>query len=77
MNRTMRVALGIDIGTTSICVLAVDAESSAPVNVLSVANDFEVPTAPERSEQDPLRIRDSVLSLLEKTRSLFALLPSN
>ncbi len=59
------VKLALDIGTSKLAAVAVEAESERNLAVVSVPNDSTVPgLAPGRHEQDPRRIRELAWTLL-------------
>lgn len=63
----MQIILAIDIGTTSICVLAMDAEQAGVLVSRSAGNDSNVSRlAPVRHEQNPAAMQRIVERLLEQ-----------
>ena len=59
-------ALGIDIGTTSICGVILDAQSGTVLRVENRKNDsFLPPTAPFAKEQDVAKITAQIDALLD------------
>ena len=61
----MSLILSLDLGTTKICALALDARTGLPVATLSAPNDSTLPgLARDRHEQDPRRILDIAFNLL-------------
>lgn len=62
-----KVVLSLDIGTSNLCGLALSCESLQPVAICSEINDTEIRNLPAGyHEQDPLRIRDLCLGLIQK-----------
>jgi len=65
-----KVVVSLDIGTSNLCALALSCGSLQPVAIRTQANDAEIKNLPTgRHEQDPLRIRDLGLGLLQKLLS--------
>ena len=65
-----KVVLSLDIGTSNLCAMALSCESLQPVAICSEVNDTEVKNLPAGyHEQDPLRIRDLCLGLIQKLLS--------
>src|SRR4030042_529090 len=65
-----RVVISLDIGTSKLCGLALSCDSLQPVVVCSELNDAEVKNLPaDYHEQDPQRIRDLCLGLIQKILS--------
>ncbi len=62
----MRLLLGVDMGTTKICALALDAESGAIIAVDSAPNNTRLVTAPEASEQNAQAICDVARGCLSR-----------
>ncbi|MHB1461450.1 MAG: sedoheptulokinase [Armatimonadota bacterium] len=54
----MRLLLGVDMGTTKICAIALNAETGAIIAVESAPNNTRLTTAPEASEQHAQAICD-------------------
>ena len=64
---SIRVIVSLDIGTSKLCALALSCESLQPVAICSEINDTEIRNLPAGyHEQDPLRIRDLCLGLMQK-----------
>jgi len=64
---SIRVIVSLDIGTSKLCALALSCESLQPVAICSEINDTEIRNLPAGyHEQDPLRIRDLCLGLIQK-----------
>ena len=60
----------MDIGTSNLCGLALSRDSLQPVAICSEVNDTEIANLPAGyHEQDPLRIRDLCLGLIQKLLS--------
>ncbi len=53
--------LGLDVGTTKVAAVVVDATTGQQIAVASAAQPSPLPTAPGRSEADPLGLRDAAL----------------
>jgi sugar (pentulose or hexulose) kinase len=54
---SMSILLAVDIGTTKLCALALDASSGNPLAILTCPNDSEIPGLErDQHEQDPRRI---------------------
>ena len=67
---SIRVIISLDIGTSKLCALALSCDSLQPVAIRSQVNDAEIKNLPaDYHEQDPLRIRDLCLGLLQKLLS--------
>ena len=65
-----KVVLSLDIGTSNLCALALSCDSLGPVAICSKINDTEIANLPAgHHEQDPLRIRDLCLELIQKLLS--------
>jgi sugar (pentulose or hexulose) kinase len=65
-----KVVLSLDIGTSNLCGLALSCDSLGPVAICSKKNDAEIKNLPTGyHEQDPLRIRDLCLGLIQKLLS--------
>ncbi|MHC4110707.1 MAG: sedoheptulokinase [Planctomycetota bacterium] len=65
-----KVVLSLDIGTSNLCALALSCESLQPVAICSQENDTEIANlAAGYHEQDPQRIRDLCLGLIQKLLS--------
>jgi len=65
-----KVVLSLDIGTSNLCALALSCDSLGPVAICSKINDTEIANLPAGyHEQDPLRIRDLCLELIQKLLS--------
>lgn len=65
-----KVVLSLDIGTSNLCALALSCDSLQPVASCSKKNNTEIPNLPAGyHEQDPLRIRDLCLELIQKLLS--------
>ncbi len=65
-----KVVLSLDIGTSNLCALALSCDSLGPVAICSKKNDTEIANlATGYHEQDPLRIRDLCLDLIQKLLS--------
>lgn len=63
----LRILLGIDLGTTKLCALALDADSGAVLAVEDVANDTRLAAAdPDAGEQDAQAIGDRARILLAR-----------
>ena len=63
----MRILLGIDLGTTKLCALALDADSGAVLAVETAANDTRLAVAdPDAVEQDAQAIGDRARGLLAR-----------
>jgi len=61
-----KIVLSLDIGTSNLCALALSCDSLGPVAICSRKNDTEVANlAAGYHEQDPLRIRDLCLDLIQ------------
>ena len=61
----MGVLLGLDIGTTKICALALDAESGSPLAIEDAYNDTQLPVQPDAAEQDPKSVVRKSFALLK------------
>jgi len=62
-----KIVLSLDIGTSSLCGLALSCDSLQPVAICSEVNDTEIAGLPAGyHEQDPLRIRDLCFGLIKK-----------
>ncbi|MHC4113176.1 MAG: sedoheptulokinase [Planctomycetota bacterium] len=65
-----KVVLSLDIGTSNLCALALSCDSLGPMAICSQVNDTEIANLPaDYHEQDPLRIRDLCLGLIQKLLS--------
>ena len=65
-----KVVVSLDIGTSNLCALALSCDSLGPVAICSQVNDTEIPNLPAGyHEQDPLRIRDLCLELIQRLLS--------
>ena len=64
----MKVYLGIDVGTSKICVLALDGISGRPIDIVSEKNSSGVKCEKGFSEQDPKIIREKTIYLVNKIR---------
>ncbi len=65
-----KVVLSLDIGTSNLCALALSCDLLGPVAICSKKNDTEIANlATGYHEQDPLRIRDLCLDLIQKLLS--------
>lgn len=65
-----KIVLSLDIGTSNLCALALSCDSPGPLAIRSKKNDTEIATlATGYHEQDPLRIRDLCLELIQKLLS--------
>ncbi|MGB2808098.1 MAG: FGGY family carbohydrate kinase [Sedimentisphaerales bacterium] len=65
-----KVVVSLDIGTSNLCALALSCDSLQPVAICSQINDTEITNLPAGyHEQDPLRIRDLCLELIQKLLS--------
>jgi sedoheptulokinase len=64
----MSIFLGIDIGTTKICVLAYDSVTRKPVVVLSETNASTVKIKKEFAEQNPVVIKQITFRLIDKIK---------
>jgi len=62
----MSTVLGIDIGTTSIAVLAYDTQEQKVLHTDTAANDATVESLPGRAEQDPQQIWRIVRRLVDR-----------
>ena len=60
----MNLYLGIDIGTTKICVLALNSKTGKPAFSASEQNNSNVSTGPVFYQQDPEKIKKTVLRLI-------------
>ncbi|MBN2307779.1 MAG: hypothetical protein JXR94_02340 [Candidatus Hydrogenedentes bacterium] len=61
----MATVLGLDIGTTKLCALALSVETGEALAVRSAPNDADISPLPhDRHEQDPVRIRDRCFELV-------------
>ena len=61
-----KVVLSLDIGTSNLCALALSCDSLQPVAICSKKNDTEIANlAAGYHEQDPLRIRNLCLDLIQ------------
>ncbi|MFC3803318.1 sedoheptulokinase [Cohnella sp. GCM10012308] len=66
-----RYAIGLDIGTTSLCATAVDTRDGSAVRTLVRMNAATLPAlATDERLQDPDRIADELLAMLEEWRDL-------
>ncbi|MFD2334361.1 sedoheptulokinase [Cohnella sp. GCM10020058] len=66
-----RYAIGLDIGTTSLCATAVDTRDGGAVRTLVRMNAAALPAAaPDERLQEPDRIADELLAMLEEWRDL-------
>jgi sugar (pentulose or hexulose) kinase len=62
-----KIVLSLDIGTSNLCGLALSCSSMQPVAICSEVSDAEITNLPAGyHEQDPLRIRDLCLDLIQK-----------
>ncbi|MHC4286182.1 MAG: sedoheptulokinase [Planctomycetota bacterium] len=65
-----KVVVSLDIGTSNLCALALSCDSLGPVAICSQKNDTEIANLPAGyHEQNPLRIRDLCLELIQKLLS--------
>ncbi|MHC4694812.1 MAG: sedoheptulokinase [Planctomycetota bacterium] len=65
-----KIVISLDIGTSNLCALALSCDSLGPVAICSKKNDTEIANlATGYHEQDPLRIRDLCLELIQKLLS--------
>ena len=65
-----KVVVSLDIGTSNLCALALSCDSLQPVAICSQINDTEITNLPAGyHEQNPLRIRDLCLDLIQKLLS--------
>jgi len=65
-----KVVVSLDIGTSNLCALALSCGSLQPMAICSRVNDTEIKELPAgHHEQDPLRIRDLCLELIQKLLS--------
>ncbi len=65
-----KIVLSLDIGTSNLCALALSCDSLGPVAICSKKNDTEIANlATGYHEQDPLRIRDLCLELIQELLS--------
>jgi sedoheptulokinase len=65
-----KIIVSLDIGTSNLCALALSCDSLGPVAICSQVNDTEITNLPAGyHEQDPLRIRDLCLELIQKLLS--------
>jgi len=65
-----KIVLSLDIGTSNLCALALSCDSLGPVAICSKKNDTEIANlATGYHEQDPLRIRDLCLELIQNLLS--------
>jgi len=65
-----KVVLSLDIGTSNLCALALSCDSLQPVAICSQENDTEIANlSAGYHEQDPQRIRDLCLCLIQKLLS--------
>jgi len=65
-----KIVLSLDIGTSSLCGLALSCDSLQPLAICSEVNDAETGNLPAGyHEQDPLRILDLCFGLIQKLLS--------
>lgn len=65
-----KVVISLDIGTSNLCALALSCGSLQPMAICSRVNDTEIKELPAgHHEQDPLRIRDLCLGLIQELLS--------
>lgn len=65
-----KIVISLDIGTSNLCGLALSCDSLQPVAICSEVNDTEIANLPAGyREQDPLRIWDLCLGLIQKLLS--------
>ncbi|NIP25551.1 MAG: hypothetical protein GWN67_14240 [Phycisphaerae bacterium] len=65
-----KIVLSLDIGTSNLCALALSCDSLGPLAICSKKNDTEIANlAAGYHEQDPLRIRDLCLELIQELLS--------
>lgn len=64
----MNIYLGIDIGTSKICVLALEADTKKPIEIISGENRSNLKTKDDFSEQEPMRIKQIVFDLINKIK---------
>jgi sugar (pentulose or hexulose) kinase len=65
-----KVVVSLDIGTSNLCALALSCDSLQPVGICSQKNDTEIANLPAGyHEQNPLRIRDLCLELIQRLLS--------
>ena len=65
-----KIVLSLDIGTSSLCGMALSCDSLQPVAICSEVNDADIVNLPAGyHEQDPLRILDLCLELIQKLLS--------
>jgi sugar (pentulose or hexulose) kinase len=62
----MSILLGIDIGTTKICIIAFDVGAGKLVDVRYATNDTYIQGDTDASEQNASDIRDHVFNLLKE-----------
>jgi len=67
-KKNFKIYLGIDIGTSKICVLALNSYSIKPVEIISEKNFSVVKTEKDFSEQDPKIIKQITFDLINKIR---------
>lgn len=74
----MKYTLGIDIGTTGICTVALDPESHRTLYTAHCANDAFIYTANDWEKiQDPQKIRSAVKGLIDETLTHMGELPAS
>jgi len=74
----MSTIIALDIGTSKLCALAFCAETHEVRAVAAMPNDADVPGLRQgRHEQDPVRLRDRCVELLERLVSDSAVRPEN
>jgi sedoheptulokinase len=65
-----KIVLSLDIGTSNLCALALSCDSLQPMVICSEVNNAEIANlSAGYHEQDPLRIRDLCLELIQKLLS--------
>ena len=65
-----KIVISLDIGTSSLCGLALSCDSLQPVAICSEVNNTDIVNLPaDYHEQDPLRIWDLCLELIQKLLS--------
>ncbi len=63
----MPIVLGLDLGTSKLCAVALSTDERRVLAVRSAPNDADVPDLPpDRHEQDPAKILDRSLELVRE-----------
>lgn len=60
------ILLGLDIGTTKICAIAIEAETRTVIATETAPNGSHIPVNNDGAEQDPLRIIQQVYEILHR-----------